>query len=269
MANGPPPPREEQQKLLQDARDKRDTFAQEKARVENLLNSTLEKVKLYRTLLSATESLLCSSKDLIRSIRFRLQQRGISTRIPPTHALMATTPLPTYNETVDNSENDHPPNDHPSGTYSLFTFPHPLLTYIHRSYCELDPYRLSPRSRCTFSVYINTINSIVFSLPLALPYFPYSSLLAIIFSMPGRRNGTGKQVASAQSQPPANRSITSATPTLKPSTRTLRPRLPPVNPTQAQPGSSAQGKRPFSGGDSDAVRKLRKTQKKVHRILCC
>ena len=100
--------------------------------------------------------------------------------------------------------------------------------------------------------------------------FPFSSLLAIIFSMPGRRNGTGKQVASAQSQPPANRSITSATPTLKPLTRTLRPCPPPVNPTQAQPGSSTQGKHPFSGGDSNAVCKLiKKNPKKVHCILYC
>ena len=135
MANGPLPPREEQQKLLQDAQDKCDTFAQEKAWVKSLLNSTLKKAKLYRTLLSATESLLCSSEDLIRSIRFRLQQRGISACIPPTHALMATMPLPTYNETVENSENDHP-----SGMYSPFTFPHPLLTYIPRSYRELDLY---------------------------------------------------------------------------------------------------------------------------------
>ena len=135
MANGPLPPREEQQKLLQDARDKRNTFAQEKAQVENLLNSTLKKVKLYRTLLNTTKSLLCSSEDLIGSIRFCLQQCGISTCIPPTHALMATTPLPTYNETVENSENDHP-----SGMYSPFTFPHPLLTYIPRSYRELDLY---------------------------------------------------------------------------------------------------------------------------------
>lgn len=104
MAEGPPP-REEQQKLLRDARAKRDIFAEEKVRVENLLSSALEKVKLYQTLLVVTESKLCYVEDLIGSIRFRLQQRGF-----PIRAVASLLPAP--DETTRNPENDHP-----SGVY--------------------------------------------------------------------------------------------------------------------------------------------------------
>ena len=79
MADGLIPLKDEQQKLLQDAGAKRDIFAWGKIRVENLLNSTLEKVKLYKTLLGTTESQLCSVEDLIGHVRFRLQQCGLLT----------------------------------------------------------------------------------------------------------------------------------------------------------------------------------------------
>jgi len=107
VANGLPLCREEQQKLLQDARAKRDTFAQEKARVENLLSVTIEKVKVYKALLGSTESKLCSIEDLIGSIRFRLRQRGI-----PTHTIMVTSPPPAPSETGDDrgsAESGHSP----------------------------------------------------------------------------------------------------------------------------------------------------------------
>ena len=81
--------REEQQRLLLDARSRRDIFAQEKARVENLLDLAIEKVKFYKALLGTTESKLCSAEDLIGNIRFRLQQRGVQS-----HCLVPTMPLP-------------------------------------------------------------------------------------------------------------------------------------------------------------------------------
>ena len=77
MVNGPLPSLEDQQTLLQDVRAKRDTFVQEKARIENLLNSYLEKVKIYQALLGATESQICKIEDLIGDIRLRLHERGI------------------------------------------------------------------------------------------------------------------------------------------------------------------------------------------------
>ena len=110
MANESPSPKEAQQKLLRDVRAKHDLFVQEKARVENLLNSAHEKVKLYQALLGTTESKLCSVEDLIRSIRFHLQERGVSTR-----AITVTSPLPTYNETIIGAEK--PEGNHPSGAY--------------------------------------------------------------------------------------------------------------------------------------------------------
>jgi len=124
VADGPPPPMEEQQKLLQDVRAKRDTFAQEKARVENLLNLALEKVKLYQTLLGTTESQLCTVEDLIGSIRFRLQQRGLSTR-----TIVVASLLPTLDETAA-GERD-PESDQPPGTYSQ-TSPCTSLTYVRQ-----------------------------------------------------------------------------------------------------------------------------------------
>ena len=90
-----PVTKEEQQRLLQDARLKHDTFAQEKARIENLLDFAVEKVKFYRTLLGATESKLCSAEDLIGSIRFRLHKRGV-----PNPCLVAAAPFPAPDETA-------------------------------------------------------------------------------------------------------------------------------------------------------------------------
>ena len=117
VADGHLPPKEEQQKLLQDVRAKRDIFAQEKARVENLLNSAREKVKLYQAMLGTTESKLCSVEDLIGNIRFRLQQRGASIR-----SITIASPLPAPSETAMGAENLE--DDHSSGmyTYSAFTF---------------------------------------------------------------------------------------------------------------------------------------------------
>ena len=77
MVNRPLPSLEDQQTLLQDVRAKRDTFVQEKARIENLLNSYLEKVKIYQALLGATESQICKIEDLIGDIRLRPRERGI------------------------------------------------------------------------------------------------------------------------------------------------------------------------------------------------
>ena len=105
-----PPPKEEQQKLLQDVRAKRDTFAQEKAHVENLLNSAHEKVRFYQAMLGATESKLCTAEDLIGSIRFRLQQRGIFL-----HTAVAS-PFPSPDETAMGAENSE--DDHSFGTYA-------------------------------------------------------------------------------------------------------------------------------------------------------
>ena len=107
MADGLIPSKDKQQKLLQDARVKCDIFAWEKIRVENLLNSTLEKVKLYKTLLGTTKSQLCSVEDLIGHIHFCLQQHGL-----PTRPMTMATPSPPGSETgsngAGNSENDRP-----------------------------------------------------------------------------------------------------------------------------------------------------------------
>jgi hypothetical protein len=108
VADGPPPLRTEQQKLLQDTRAKCDDFAQEKARVENLLNLALEKVKLYQTLLGATESKLCSVEDLIGDICFHLQEWGL-----PIHTITFTSRQPTPSEMATGAEN--PETDHPPG----------------------------------------------------------------------------------------------------------------------------------------------------------
>lgn len=93
VALGTPSCKEDQQKLLHDAREKQDAFAQEKARVESLLSLTLEKVKVYQALLGATESKLCTVEDLIGNIRFRLRQRGI-----PTNYIVGTSLSPAPSE---------------------------------------------------------------------------------------------------------------------------------------------------------------------------
>lgn len=94
MGDNPQPCQEDQQKLLQEARATRDMFVQEKARVENLLNSTLEKVKIYEALLGATQSQICRAEDLIGDIRFRLCQRGI-----PSFSIFTPSHLPPVHET--------------------------------------------------------------------------------------------------------------------------------------------------------------------------
>lgn len=86
---------EDQQKLLLDARAKRDAFVQEKARVQNLLNSTLEKMKIYEALLGTTESQVCKAEDLIGDIRFRLHERGIAM-----NPITSASPVPTPDETA-------------------------------------------------------------------------------------------------------------------------------------------------------------------------
>ena len=96
MAGGPLPCTEDQRKLLHDARATRDAFVQERARVENLLNSALEKVKIYQAQLGATESRICKVEDLIGSIRFRLCERGVSAN-PITRASLLPTPDKTIN----------------------------------------------------------------------------------------------------------------------------------------------------------------------------
>ncbi|KAF9778486.1 hypothetical protein BJ322DRAFT_1024954 [Thelephora terrestris] len=107
---------EAQERLLQEVRAKRDAFVQEKARVTNLLNSAIEKVKIYEVLLGMTESQVCKVEDLIGDIRFRLRERGvllshtyISSAAPP-HTDIASagtflpatsaSPLPALDETV-------------------------------------------------------------------------------------------------------------------------------------------------------------------------
>ena len=105
MVNGPLPSLEDQQTLLQDVRAKRDIFVQEKARIENLLNSYLEKVKIYQALLGSTESQICKIEDLIGDIRLRLRERGIlvnsvfSSLPVPTSDVRAS-PLPAPSETA-------------------------------------------------------------------------------------------------------------------------------------------------------------------------
>ena len=158
MANGPPP-REEQQRLLRDARAKRDVFAEEKVRVENLLSSALEKVKLYQTLLGVTESKLCYVEDLIGSIRFRLQQRGFPTRT-------VTSLLPASDETTRNPENNRP-----SGTYQLSRF----LIFTHMicsSDGELIPYR-STNHLVPVYIYIRNRSFLFpYPRPFSLPLLP-------------------------------------------------------------------------------------------------
>lgn len=119
MANELPSPKEAQQKLLQNMQAKHDSFAQEKAWVKNILDSAHKKVKLYQALLGTTESNLCSVEDLIRSIRFRLQEHGVST-----HTITVTSPLLTRNETIIRAEN--PGDNHPSGMYVHFVW---VLTF--------------------------------------------------------------------------------------------------------------------------------------------
>ena len=171
MADGLPPPKEEQQKLLQDVRAKHDIFAQEKAWVENLLNSALEKVKLYQTLLGATESQLCGIEDLIGSIRFRLQQRGL-----PTHAVMVASPTPTSYEMTTQVKD--PEGDHPPGWYVVFIcFLHAYLclrviAHINRIVTDIDIVQIS----CHPFVY-NTPNRFFFFLTLAPPSHPPPSPL--------------------------------------------------------------------------------------------
>lgn len=265
MADGPPPPKEEQQKLLQDVRAKRDIFAQEKARVENLLNSALEKVKLYQTLLGATESQLCGIEDLIGSIRFRLQQRGL-----PTRAIMIASPTPTSYETT--AQVKDPEGDHPPGWYVVFIcFLHAYLrlrviAHINRIVTDIDIVQIS----CHPFVY-NTPNQFFFFPRSCSPISP-TSFPSLLFSrMATRRRGNGKQPAvPPQSHPPSTPMIVSAAPTINSSTmplplhtRTLRPRVPPA-PTQTQVGRTA--KRPHPGGDvvhTSKQRKSSKTQKKV------
>ena len=119
MADGPPPyTGDEPQQLLQDARAIRDIFAQEKTQVENLLNLALEKVKLYRTLLSITEAKLCSVEDLIGDIRSRFRQRGI-----PIPANVTTSRSQAVDETVTgerSSENGCPPGMYNILQHNLF-----------------------------------------------------------------------------------------------------------------------------------------------------
>lgn len=154
VANGPPTIQEEQKKLLQDARAKRDVFAQEKARVESMLNVTLEKVKLYQSMLGTTESKLCSVENLIGDIRFRLQQRGV-----PVRDMLATSPLQAPAETscgvMDSA------NDRPLGTSCfLFTF---LVLHLHLLPKVLfDRESLLHRLPATLHVYIRVIEVIFF-----------------------------------------------------------------------------------------------------------
>ena len=96
MANKVPPCREDQQKLLQEARAVRDAFVLEKTRVEGLLISAIEKVKIYQTLLGTTQSQICQAEDLIGDIRMRLRRRGtasfvIFTPPPPLLSMHETT----------------------------------------------------------------------------------------------------------------------------------------------------------------------------------
>ena len=166
MADGPPPSKEEQQKLLQDVQAKCDIFAQEKAWVENLLNSALKKVKLYQTLLGATESQLCGIEDLIGSICFRLQQRGL-----PTHAIMVASPTPTSYETTTQVKD--PEGDHPPGWYMVFIcFLHTYLrlrviAHINWIVTDINIIQIS----CHPFVY-NTPNQLFFFSSLLLPLPP-------------------------------------------------------------------------------------------------
>lgn len=104
VAMNQPPAAEEQQKLLQEAWAKRDLFALDKARVENLLNIASEKVQVYKALLGAAETKLFTVEDLIGNIRCRLQQRGL-----PTRAIMTTSPAPTPTNTCT-GETSRAPN---------------------------------------------------------------------------------------------------------------------------------------------------------------
>ena len=96
-------------------------FAEEKARVENILNLAREKVEFYQTMLGITESKLGGIEDLIGNIRFRLQQRGIST-----HLIKIALSLPAPSGITMGAENLE--NGHPSGTYTYSSLI--LLTFF-------------------------------------------------------------------------------------------------------------------------------------------
>jgi hypothetical protein len=99
---------EEQQRLLHEARAKRDAFMEERARVENQLNSALEMVKIYQALLAATKSHICKAEDLIGDIRIRLRDRGFHVTLvtpasPPPASSTAPSPSPATDEKVGES----------------------------------------------------------------------------------------------------------------------------------------------------------------------
>ena len=100
VTDGPPSYNEDQQRLLRDARATCDAFVQEKLRVESLLNTALEKVKIYQAQLGATESQICRAEDLIGVIRFQLRQNTFTINPPTSRSLL--TPETSGSEGVTN-----------------------------------------------------------------------------------------------------------------------------------------------------------------------
>jgi len=68
--------------LLRDIRSVRDTYAQDRTRLENQLLAAQQTVHALKTQLGIADQKLVSLEDLIGEVRTRMQNRGLHTRQP-------------------------------------------------------------------------------------------------------------------------------------------------------------------------------------------